>query len=345
MPTGLALIILSGIITGCAVVPMKYATKWKWENIWLVFTGIALLAIPSMVVLFTVPGAWVAYRAAKTSAVSAAVLFGLGWGIGSTLSGIGYTMLGIGLGVSVVLGLTASIGSILPLILLFPNRLVSGAALVLYAGVSVMLLGLGLSAHAGRLRQAQRTQGETTSGADLKGFAKGDIRVGLVVCIASAILSSMFNLALVFGDDIRLKALALGASPMEAVNTLWLPVEVASFVANLVYCVYLLTRNKSWPLYWSAGSGSHWLIGLLMGGLWMGSISLYGLGAGRLGALGPIIGFPVYMSTSILAANVAGLITREWAGSSRMAYVYGMAGMLALIASVVIIGVGNNAFR
>jgi hypothetical protein len=30
----LGLTILSGTLMTCAIVPMKFARRWKWENIW-----------------------------------------------------------------------------------------------------------------------------------------------------------------------------------------------------------------------------------------------------------------------------------------------------------------------
>jgi L-rhamnose-H+ transport protein len=340
--SGLGLVVISGIMLGCAVVPMKYATKWKWENVWLLNTTFALVLIPTLVVLRSVPQAWETYRTAKSSALWAAVLLGFGWGIGSTLSGIGYTLLGVGLGASIILGLASSLGSLIPLVILFPGRLFTSSSLTLYVGVAVMLVGVILTARAGKLRQAAQEKQASGAKPDLRSFAKGDIGIGLLICIGSGLLSSMFNLALAFGDNIRATAERLGASPIGAVNTLWLPVELAGFTANLVYCGFLLTRNRTWSNYLNPAALSHWLIAGLMAALWMGSISVYGLGAGRLGQMGAVLGFPTYISMSIVTANTAGLVTREWTGAPRPAYYNGLIGMLILVVSVVVIGVASQ---
>lgn len=89
----------------------------------MAFTGVSQVVFPSVFLLLTVPHGFAAYGSAKHSAVTYALLLGFGWGIGNTFSGIGYTMLGIGLGTSLVLGLTAAIGSVVPLAILFPERL------------------------------------------------------------------------------------------------------------------------------------------------------------------------------------------------------------------------------
>jgi L-rhamnose-H+ transport protein len=338
----MGIVLLAGIMSGTCVIPMKYATKWKWESIWMLFNGLALVLIPLVVVTLTVPQAWTAYRSAQPFALIAAALLGLGWGVGAALCGIGYTMLGVGLGMSIVLGISASAGSALPLAILYPERLLTRESLGLYVGLATLIVGLVLSAQAGRIRQAARPMEEITRGADLKAFGKGDIRIGLIVCVASGLLSSMFNLALIVGDDIRKTALRLGGTSVAAVDVLWLPITVSGFIAIFAYCGYLLTKNHSWSLYFKAGTASHWLYVLLMSGLYMGSIFAYGVGAVRLGQRGAIIGFPAYMAMMIVTGNFAGLATGEWRHSPGKAYVLGLAGILGLIASIVIIALGSR---
>jgi L-rhamnose-H+ transport protein len=322
---------------------MKYATKWRWESVWMLFNGLALVLIPTIVVALTTPQAWAAYKEASRSALIAAVGLGFGWGIGAALCGIGYTMLGVGLGMTIVLGVSASVGSALPLAVLYPERLGNAESLALYVGLATMICGLALSATAGKIRQSSRPSQETTRGADLKSFAKGDIRVGLAVCIVSGLLSSMFNLALVFGDDVRKSALHLGANSVGAINALWLPITVSGFVAIFAYCGYLLTKNRSWALFFGAGTASHWLYILIMSGLYIGSIFIYGIGAVRLGQRGAIIGFPAYMAMMIVTGNVIGLVTGEWRRSPSKAYFFGAAGISVLVASIIIITVGGQS--
>jgi L-rhamnose-H+ transport protein len=339
---GLALTLTSGTLMTCAIVPIKYARRWRWENIWLLYIGFGQVVFPLMLVGLTAPHAWTVYASARPKALTAAAVFGFGWGVGNVLSGIGYTMLGVGLGLTIILGLAASAGSLIPLAVLYPERLASAPALALYLGVSLMVAGLILCFHGGNLRQAQLSQKEIASGADLQAFGKGDLRTGVIICVASGILSSMLNLAFTFGDDIRRNALHLGMSGEAAVNTLWLPIFLFGFLPTLVYCFYLFRRNGSWRAFGKPGTGSHWFFGMLMGLLFVTGLSLYGIGSLRLGAMGPVLGFPVYTSAMVLSANTAGVVTGEWRGSPRSAYLYEFLGILLLIASIIVIALGNR---
>lgn len=339
---GLGLTILSGIIMTCAIVPMKFARKWKWENIWLLYIGFGQVVFPLLLIWLTAPKAWAVLANARFSAVAAAILFGLGWGIGNVLSGIGYTMLGVGLGLTIILGLTASMGSLIPLAVLYPERLASNAAVALYLGVAVMLAGLIACYRAGNLRQKHQPRNEIAGGADLQAFGKGDLRTGVLICVASGILSSMVNLAFTFGDGIRTTALRFGMAPTAAVSTLWLPIFISGFIPTLVYCIYLFIRNSSVRAFVQPGTGSNWFIGMLMGLLFVTGLSFYGIGSLRLGSMGPVLGFPVYTSAMVLSANIAGFLTGEWRGSPRAAYIYELLGILLLIGAIVIIAAGNR---
>ena len=325
----------------CSVVPMKYATKWRWENIWLLYVGFAQVVFPVILVALTVPNAWEALGAASKAALVSALLFGLGWGMGNVLAGIAYAMLGVGLGLSVNLGLTASMGSLVPLAILFPARLVSSSAVALYVGVATMLGGLILSAQAGvcagpsgsrannqRSRREGLWQGQYSDRPDR-------------MCGGGIPVRACWNLSFAFGDNVRVTALRLGASATGAVNTLWLPILIAGFIPTLIYCAYLLNKNHSWAAFVAPGVASHWGIAALMGFLFMSALTLYGIASVRLGAMGPVLGFPIFMSTIVLTGNTAGLHWRV-EGAPKNAFVYWFLGMLLLVLSIVIIGIGNS---
>ena len=152
----------------------------------------------------------------------------------------------------------------------------------------------------------------------------------------------MLNLSFAFGDNIRLTALRYGASAAAAVNTLWLPILIAGFLPTLVYCGYLLSKDRTWAAFAAPGTASHWGYGFLMGLLFFSALSVYGIASVRLGTMGTVLGFPIFMSTIVLTGNTAGLITGEWRGAPRAAFLYGLVGMLLLILSIVAIGIGNG---
>src|SRR5580693_1083794 len=100
---------------------MKFARSWNHENIWLVFAFTGLVVFPWLLVLATIPHAIGVYQITSSKAILAIFGFGVLWGVGATLTGVGLKQLGIGLGLSIILGLCASVGSLVPLIVLDPQ--------------------------------------------------------------------------------------------------------------------------------------------------------------------------------------------------------------------------------
>src|SRR5712692_10532535 len=115
----------------------------------------------------------------STSTLIKVVSFGLLWGAGATLFGLGISRVGMALGFALILGITASFGSLFPLAILHPEQLSDRRGLGLILGTVVMTVGLVFLARAGRIRERDLTQ--TSSGS---GFT-----LGLVICAFSGIFS------------------------------------------------------------------------------------------------------------------------------------------------------------
>jgi len=72
--------------------------------------------------------------------------------------------------------------------------------------------------------------------------------IGLLICIFSGIFSSLLNFAFFLGDELRVRALPSGASSAMA-NPIWALTVTGGFLANFVYCVYMLSKNHTWAAF------------------------------------------------------------------------------------------------
>ena len=95
---GLAAVVLAGVLQGLFAVPMKYAPRWNYENIWLIFSLVGMVLLPWMLTVATFPHLGEAYSLTPMPVFVRIAGFGLCWGIGSALAGLGMNLLGIGLG-------------------------------------------------------------------------------------------------------------------------------------------------------------------------------------------------------------------------------------------------------
>ena len=68
-----------------------------------------------------------------------------------------------------------------------------------------------------------------------------------------------------------------------------------------------------------------------MGLLWFGSTVTYGAVSARLSSMGPILGWPLFMSVIIMTANVWGLAAGEWKGAGSKALTTMSGGIFFLI--------------
>src|SRR5713226_790651 len=169
---GLALVVLAGILQGSFAAPMKRMSAWRWENIWLLFALSGLIIFPWIITFATVPNVLVVYSGASTSTFIKVVSFGLLWGAGATLFGLGISRVGMALGFALILGITASFGSLIPMVILHPEELYLKRGIALIIGTVVMVLGLAFLALAGRARERDQAIAGARSG----------FTVGLVIC-------------------------------------------------------------------------------------------------------------------------------------------------------------------
>jgi L-rhamnose-H+ transport protein len=329
---GIGMVTLGGILQGSFAAPMKRMPAWRWENSWLLFALSGLLVLPWTVDFATVPNVISVYGGASPSTLIKVFLFGLLWGVGATLFGLAISRVGMALGFALILGITSSFGSLIPMAILHSEQLLTKRGLALIAGSAIMVLGLVFLALAGRAREHDLGTG---------GGVRAGFTFGLVLCIFSGMFSSMMNFSFVFGDELRLRALRSGASNAMAANPIWALTVTGGFVVNFLYCVYLLNKNRTWVVFAEGNPSAYSLLGILMGLLWFGGTVLYGMGAASLGALGGIVGWPIFMTIDIIGALFWGAVSGEWKGASRRALIYNWIGVGVLLVAIAVISAGN----
>jgi L-rhamnose-H+ transport protein len=197
--------------------------------------------------------------------------------------------------------------------------------------LAIVICGITLCARAGGLKSDPAPVSQQAAG-------KSKFRTGLLICIASGLLSSMLNLAFAFGSPVTDAAVKAGTTPSNAQNAIWALAIGSGSLSNIGYAVWLLFHNKRWHAYGAAGVSGNWSASILMGALWMVGILVYGVGASALGSTGPILGWPLFMSTVIVTSNVWGFLTGEWKSAPPAALRWNFAGVSVLIVAIIVIG-------
>ena len=324
--TGIATLIVAGITNASFTIPMKYARKWAWENTWLAWTVFALMVLPFATALATIPNLTMVYRSARPDIILEVCGFGAGWGVAQVFFGLAVDMIGITLAFSIVLGTSAAVGSLIPMVSLHREHLNSAAGYAVLGAIAFVLLGVTLCAIAGAIRE--RATSQSTS-------SQKRTSQGLLLAILCGICASLMNFGVAFGTPLVQVARSLGANPLNAINAVWLPLMLAGSVPNILYCAWLIKRNRSLHKY--LVGRSNWALAAIMAFFWFGSTLLYGRAAGELGAWGPVLGWPLFMSLIVITATTLGMFTGEWKNCGPLPIRTQWAGVALLVLAIFVL--------
>jgi L-rhamnose-H+ transport protein len=325
---GLSILIVAGLMNASFTLPMKFTRRWAWENTWLLWTIFALLLLPPAVAILTVPQLGNVYCSVEISTILSVAGFGFGWGIAQIFFGLAVESIGIALTFSLVLGTSAAVGTLLPLLRLRPERLHTHSGHSLLAGVFIALVGVAMCAVAGRSREAKLRLNIPTGHKSSTG--------GLVLAVICGFGASFVNFGLAFGIPLLVAAQRHGAGVVSSANAVWLPLMLAGAIPNLFYCIVLMRKNQTTGRF-SSGGFTHWILVAIMAVLWFGSTLLYGAAASHLGVLGPILGWPLFMSLIVITASLLGVLTGEWKNAGRKPLLIQLSGVAILIIAVFVL--------
>ena len=333
MLEGIALTFVAGVMSGNCMLPMKFAQRWRFENIWLVFSIVSLLILPWALALALVHHLMDVYRGLPMSQMMAPLLFGAGWGIAQILFGISVRRLGLGVGYAIIVGLGAVLGTLVPLFAGQRTLVSHSGLLVILSGVVVMVLGITLTARGGQMRE--RAGRMVLPDGPQQGYI-----TAILLAVLCGFMAPMLNYAFAFGQGLAVEAVHLGNTPVVAAYAVWPVALLGGLIPNLGYSLYLIRRSSSRAVFGEARRDFVWAT--LMGVLWMGAFALYGMSAVYLGALGTSIGWGLFQIFMIMTATISGLLTAEWKSTSRSAMVLLAAGMAALIGATLLLSLGGR---
>ena len=331
--SGFLLVVLAALLQGTFVLPMTLVREWSWEHTWATFSLLGMLVFNWIIVLLLVPNILSVYAGSPARDLAILALFGAGWGIGAVLFGMGMDRLGMALGYPIIMGLIASLGALIPLLVFFPQSLFTGKGLVLLAGTGLVIFGIALCSVGGSRK--------SPAGGKSSAMPSAAFKAGLVIAILAGILSCLPNVGVAFGGAVTGAAESLGVSPASAGNTVWALLFTLGFVVNFAYCLYLMISRHSLRQFWNGETPRNLGLAALMALMWIGSFYLYGAGAAKLGHWGVVVGWPLFISLSIVVGNLWGLWRGEWRDAPASARRLLNLGLVVLIVAVITVALSN----
>lgn len=276
--TSMAIIVLGSLLQGVYTVPMKHV-NWPWECTWFVFAATGLFILPWVLAFATCPNLVDVYSSASSSSVFAATGFGFLWGCGGVCFGLATDEIGISLAFSIILGMTSTLGSVLPLVTEHSDEIGTTTGICNWVGLFLVICGVILVGRAGSLREMEQAGARSIGPDALRGSLEAlleeeksfvgrssdkgvqsevspsstgkSFKRGLVLSLMSGVLSSCLNFAFTFADHIKDRAQDHGAHSYFASNAVWALALSAGFIAQGGYPAMLLTRNGTWLCYFT----------------------------------------------------------------------------------------------
>jgi L-rhamnose-H+ transport protein len=334
---GILLIAIGSLGAASFYVPFKKVKSWAWESYWIVQGLAAWILAPWFFALLTVPRGTLMdiIQASPSSSKWLAFMFGALWGVGGLTFGLSIRYMGIALGQSLVLGLTAALGTLIPAVVAGDDLFGTRAGILTVSGVAIALAGIAIIGYAGALKNKSLTEEQRKEA--VKEFA---LKKGLLIALLSGVMSACFAYGFAAGKPIEEAAAAHGTNELYLSNPTLIFILLGGFCTNLIYCVWLNIKNGTYKDYTSVPGGvflNNVAFTFLAGLLWFLQFHFYGMGKSQVPAQMEVFAWSILMSLNIAVSNIWGLFLKEWKGVSRQTVIILLIGIVILILSTFVV--------
>lgn len=301
--SALLLTLLGGVINGSFAIPTKFVTRWRFENTWLVFSVLTYFLGPWCFLLAVYPGALSLYAQISTSLLQTLVLGGLLFGVGQIGFSVALDTIGMGLAFVINISLSTALGPLLPLMFLHDQHLWRADVIMTLVGVVIIISGVLVSYVAGKRRD------RNLEGANPR---VSQYSRGVCAAVLAGVGSAGQNFTFAKTVLMQKMALAAGANRVACSFIIWPGFLSATFLPYATYMLYRNVKHRSFSVYRTAEKRFYGYA-VLMAVLWLGSLVCYSQATHLIGDLGPVVIWPLFMVTIILASHFWGWRFGEWA--------------------------------
>ncbi len=350
---GVTLHAIGGLAAASFYIPYKRVRGWSWETYWLAGGFFSWIIAPWVMMLLLAPAGAGVLTQVPPKTLFWTYFFGVLWGIGGLTFGLTMRYLGIALGYAVALGLCALFGTLVPPIVggKFGAIVHSTGGQIELAGVLVCLIGIAGSGLAGVSKER-----ELSAEQKKESVREFNLVKGLLVAVFAGVMSASMSYGFAAGEKIAELTLASGTEKLWQNQPVWVVILAGGFTTNLIWCVILNIRNRSWGEYLGRASQAipptqpggqgpplltNYLLCALAGTTWYLQFFFYGMGATQMGRYS-FSSWMLHMASIIVFSTFWGLGLKEWHGTSKRTQKYVAAGLGLLILSMVVIGYGTH---
>lgn len=366
---------IGGLASASNFIPFRPIRRWSWEIYWIIQGFAAWLFAPLCIAWLVVPDLFAILRDSPSTTLWHAVFWGAMWGVGGLTFGLSIRYLGLALGYAIALGFCTAFGTLMPPIFSgqFSEMTHHTGGRVVLLGVAICMAAIAVNGLAGYSKEKEVPSDEKAAlGERDYSFGKG-----LAVAIFAGIMSACFAYGLNAGHDIavitRTRLLANGRADLWQNLPVLVVVLWGGFFTNFIWSVFLIVRNRSAAQFLGAPGSNpmaaapdparsatdadhedltanaklrprillrNYILAALAGIIWYFQFFFYSMGQTKMGKY-DFSSWTLHMASIIIFATLWGIAMKEWHDTSRRTRLLVASGLFLLVASTVVVGLGN----
>ena len=148
----------------------------------------SLILLPWLAAFIFVPQLGVVLQNVPLTYFWPGIVAGVFWGLSFVLYGLGLDMVGIAVGNAVVASMSTIAGTIGPLVVYAPDKLLTSTGLVFVVAIVLIVSGIYTYGKAGARKEV-----ETAGGRESAPATRGSFRAGLTICLITGPVGTVFN--------------------------------------------------------------------------------------------------------------------------------------------------------
>lgn len=333
-------LLLACFFQGSFGICFKKYQPFSWEAFWTLFSIVGVLLIPHIWAFIEVPNYMSYIMNTPIDKIFFGALMGFFWGISSIAYSKAIDMIGVSLVTGINLGLSLLLGSFVPMFILgtFPS---TKALIMLVLSMAVLMGGVLVLSKAGFMKNDDNEESVEEAKENSEPKKNSKFMVGFLLALASGAGSAAINIGASAANYPVQLAIDSGVSPVSASLLSWVIVFAGGFLANFVYAIIVLVKNKTYTDYTKTGAGKAYFKVLVTSFVWFAALAVYGKATHLLGDLGPIVGWVGFNGLALIIANMWGFRDGEWKGFPE-AQKIAIIGNAIIVISLVFVALANS---
>ncbi|MBN1283646.1 MAG: hypothetical protein JXA24_07750 [Proteobacteria bacterium] len=333
----LVLVLVAGFINGSFAAPMKYMVRWEEENTWFAFSFWGFLILPWLSILVMGHDVIAVVKALPPNVLVAMIAGGIAFGLGQIAFALSFRYVGIGLAFVINISMGTAGSALIP-ILWHKGVMGTPYSYAQLIGIAIFILAVLLGTAAGAARDRNKAGAQEAEGRTKK-IEPGKLVLGVVLAIIAGAGSVAQGVSYIWANPSVSKIAVdeFGQGKLASGVIAWVVIFSSAWIPYVIYFLALNVKRRSFSKLALPGTGKYWLLAVLMGvGFW-GSLIFFSKASQEIGGdLAPTIAWPLFMVFIILTSNLWSWKSGEWKGAGRSAGIRMLASLALFVAAIAV---------